>query len=175
MRSSAGVGITPPNVLGTPYPESSVMINSTLGAPLGGSMRAGQKGLEPWVVRSMVPPNFCGGGGICVPSMVVVALGEPGVPVICWAWAGNASSNANAQPPSRLGGAACCINFMTYLPIQATIGGASPASGLLVLASQEAARASGGRRPAMLHRTVRQCVIVRYCPLGQARDLDLCQ
>jgi len=47
---------------------------------------------------------------------------------------------------------------MTYLPIQATIGGASPASGLLVLASQEAARASGGRRPAMLHRTVRQCV-----------------
>jgi hypothetical protein len=42
MRSSAGVGITPPKVLGTPKPASSVMINNTFGAPLGGAMRAGQ-------------------------------------------------------------------------------------------------------------------------------------
>ena len=42
MRSSAGVGITPPNVEGTPKPELSVMIKSTFGAPLGGTMRAGQ-------------------------------------------------------------------------------------------------------------------------------------
>ena len=26
-----------------------------------------------------------GGGGSYLPSIVVVALGEPGVPVICWA------------------------------------------------------------------------------------------
>ena len=32
----AGVGITPPKVLGTPNPASSVMISSTFGAPAGG-------------------------------------------------------------------------------------------------------------------------------------------
>jgi hypothetical protein len=42
MRSSAGVGITPPNVLGTPKPESSVMISRMLGAPWRGSTRMGQ-------------------------------------------------------------------------------------------------------------------------------------
>src|SRR5262249_35833437 len=59
------------------------MIRRTFGAPLGGTMRAGQKGLEPLVVRSILPPNFCGGAGIWSPWIVVVALGEPGVPVIC--------------------------------------------------------------------------------------------
>ena len=44
MRSSAGVGITPPNVDGAPKPTSSVMISSTFGAPLGGTMRAGHYG-----------------------------------------------------------------------------------------------------------------------------------
>jgi hypothetical protein len=37
MRSRLGVGMTPPNVLGAPKPTSSVMINDTLGAPLGGT------------------------------------------------------------------------------------------------------------------------------------------
>ena len=36
----------------------------------------------------ITPPNFGSGGGSCLPSMVVVALGEPGVPVVCWAAAG---------------------------------------------------------------------------------------
>ncbi len=59
MRSKAGVGMTPPKVLGTPKPTSSVMINSTLGRTLGGTTRAGQNGLDwfllldypakPWV------------------------------------------------------------------------------------------------------------------------------
>jgi hypothetical protein len=35
----------------------------------------------------ITPPNFRGGGGSCLPSIVIVALGEPGVPVICWAFA----------------------------------------------------------------------------------------
>ena len=39
------------------------MISSTLGAPFGGTIRAGQYGFEPPVVRSILPPNFCGGGG----------------------------------------------------------------------------------------------------------------
>ena len=63
-------------------PTSSVMMSSTLGAPFGGTTRAGQNGFEPFVERSILPPNFCGGGGSCLPSMVVVAEGEPGVPVV---------------------------------------------------------------------------------------------
>jgi hypothetical protein len=31
--------------------------------------------------RFIVPPKFAGGCGICRPSIVDVALGEPGVPV----------------------------------------------------------------------------------------------
>jgi hypothetical protein len=38
------------------------------------------------------PPNFPGGGGTYFPSTVVVALGEPGVPVICWAGADRAAA-----------------------------------------------------------------------------------
>ena len=44
MRSRAGVGMTPPKVLGAPKPTSSVMISSTLGAPLGGTTRGGHQG-----------------------------------------------------------------------------------------------------------------------------------
>src|SRR5438046_5986908 len=61
------------------------MISSTLGAPLGGWIRAGQYGFDPTVVRSILPPNFCGGAGIWSPWIVIVALGEPGVPVTSWA------------------------------------------------------------------------------------------
>ena len=35
MRLSAGVGMTPPNVLGAAKPTSSVMISKMLGAPFG--------------------------------------------------------------------------------------------------------------------------------------------
>src|SRR5215813_6396003 len=61
------------------------MINRTLGAPLGGAMRGDQYGLDWRASRSIRPPNFCGAAGICSPGIVVVALGEPGTPVICWA------------------------------------------------------------------------------------------
>ena len=37
--------------------------------------------------RSVVPPKAAGGGGICCPSIVVVELGEPGTPLVCWALA----------------------------------------------------------------------------------------
>src|SRR5512137_287226 len=42
IRSRAGVGMTPPKVLGTPNPASSVIMSRTLGAPLGGTMRGCQ-------------------------------------------------------------------------------------------------------------------------------------
>ena len=38
--------MTPPKVLETPYPWSSVMMSRTLGAPLGGTTRGGQYGFE---------------------------------------------------------------------------------------------------------------------------------
>src|ERR1700675_4098195 len=70
------------------------MISSTFGAPLGGTTDGGQYGLESLAVSLITPPNFGGSGGSCLPSSVIVALGEPGVPVICW---------AAAVAPRRLG------------------------------------------------------------------------
>src|SRR5262245_6759957 len=87
MRSIVGVGITPPNVLDTPYPASSVMISRTFGAPFGGTMRGGHDGTEPCMVCLITPPNFGDGFGSCDGSAVVVALGAPGLPVRCGAGA----------------------------------------------------------------------------------------
>src|SRR5258708_8794468 len=61
------------------------MMRRMLGAPLGGITRGGHQGVESLALSVITPPNFGGGGGICLPSMVVVALGEPGVPVTCCA------------------------------------------------------------------------------------------
>ena len=77
--------MTPPNVLGEPNPQSSVMISSTLGAPLGGTTRGGHHGFESEAFSLITPPNFGSGGGSCLPPIVVVALGEPGSPVTCCA------------------------------------------------------------------------------------------
>src|SRR5882757_5237779 len=68
------------------------MISSTLGAPFGGTTVGGQYGLDCSAPKLMVPPNFGGGGGRYLPSIVSVALGAPGTPLICWAVAG---------PPAR--------------------------------------------------------------------------
>src|SRR6476660_3656004 len=67
------------------------MISSTFGAPLGGTTDGGQYGLESLAVSLITPPNRGGSGGSCLPSIVIVAPGEPGVPVICWADAFGAS------------------------------------------------------------------------------------
>src|SRR5262245_34429608 len=83
MRSSAGVGIIPPKVLGAAKPTSSVIISSTLGAFLGGTTRGAHHGFDCAALSLITPPNFGSGGGSCFPSMVSVAPGEPGVPVIC--------------------------------------------------------------------------------------------
>src|SRR5512135_3407697 len=100
MRSIAGVGMTPPNGLDTPYPASSVMISRTFGAPLGGCTRGGHHALESRAVSLITPPNFGSGAGSCFPSMVVVALGEPNSPVTCWANAGKAAATiARASGP----------------------------------------------------------------------------
>src|SRR5271169_3116942 len=85
MRSSAGVGMTPPKVEGAPKPTSSVRISTMFGAPFGGTTRAGQAGFDWLALRLIWPSNFCGGGGMYRPSIVVVASGEPSTPVVCWA------------------------------------------------------------------------------------------
>ena len=84
--------MTPPNVLGTANPASSVMMSRMLGASLGGTMRGAHHGFDCRASFLISPPNFAGGAGSCFPSMVVVALGEPGVPVICCAPAARAKT-----------------------------------------------------------------------------------
>src|SRR5262245_37113318 len=56
-----------------------------LGAPFGGTTRGGHHGFESFAVSLITPPNVGSGGGSCLPVRVVVASGEPGVPLICWA------------------------------------------------------------------------------------------
>src|SRR3984893_1036624 len=62
------------------------MMRRMLGAPLGGTTRGGHHGVESLALSLITPPNDIGGGGSCFPSSVTVALGEPGTPVICWAF-----------------------------------------------------------------------------------------
>src|SRR5215469_214641 len=76
------------------------MIRRTLGAPCGGTTRAGQYGFDWSACRPICPPNFGGGGGRYLPSIVVVAPGDPGVPVVCWASAEpqpNTTATATAE------------------------------------------------------------------------------
>ena len=100
MRSSAGVGMTPPNVLGAPKPTSSVMISSTLGAPLGGTMRGAHHAFDCAALSLITPPNFGSGGGSCLPSMVRRRAGEPGAGPVTAALAGVAapSRRRTAEP-----------------------------------------------------------------------------
>ena len=65
--------------------EARPSMRSTLGAPLGGTTSGGQQGLDSWALMLIVPPNFGGGAGRVFPSIVVVASGEHGVAVVCWA------------------------------------------------------------------------------------------
>src|SRR5260370_36847688 len=101
MQSIAGVGTTPPNVLGAPKPTSSVMMSSTLGAPFGGTTRGGHQAFDSEAFSLITPPNGGSGGGSCFPLMVVVALGEPRSPVGCWAEADN--TGVQRKPPVATG------------------------------------------------------------------------
>src|SRR6185295_15089219 len=85
-------GTTPPKVPGAPKPQSSVMITRTFGAPFGGTMRGGHHAFDSVAFSSITPPNFGSGGGSCTPLIVVVALGEPAVPVVWICAEGEASA-----------------------------------------------------------------------------------
>src|SRR5471032_881611 len=58
------------------------MMSRMLGAPAGGTTRGCHQGFESLALSLITPPNLGGGGGSCAPSIVVVALGEPGTPMI---------------------------------------------------------------------------------------------
>src|SRR5688572_33076496 len=70
------------------------MMSSMLGAPLGGTTVGGQPGLESAALRLALPEKAGGGGGMYLPSIVVVALGEPGTPVVSCAITGVAARRA---------------------------------------------------------------------------------
>jgi hypothetical protein len=59
----------------------------------------------------ITPPNFGSGGGSCFPLIVVVALGEPGVPVICWPTAVAAQAAVKATLMVVL----TALSFITFL------------------------------------------------------------
>src|SRR5262245_9166454 len=61
--SYVGVGIGPPNVLDAPKPTSSVMMSSTLGAPLGAWTPLGKSGVDSLAVRPILPLNGWAGWG----------------------------------------------------------------------------------------------------------------
>jgi hypothetical protein len=61
------------------------MMRSTFGAPLGGTMRGGHQAFDCMALSLMTPPNGGSGGGSCLPSIDVVAPGEPAGGVGCWA------------------------------------------------------------------------------------------
>src|SRR5438046_10405579 len=98
------------------------MMSRMLGAPLGGTTRGGQYGLESVAASLITPPNGSGGGGICFPSMVTVASGEPGVPLICWVQAEGAIAMTTAAsiPPRKICrvdlrgvNLVCCFSFIS--------------------------------------------------------------
>jgi len=57
------------------------MMSNTFGAPFGATMRGGHHGVDSEAFSLITPPNFGSGAGSWVPGMVVVAEGEPSVPV----------------------------------------------------------------------------------------------
>src|SRR4029077_10391321 len=97
MRSSVGVGMTPPKVAGAPKPTSSVMISRMFGAPFGGTTRAAHAGFDCRAFRLISPWNGAGGCGRERPSIVGGASGEPGVPVVCCPVAEPTASSAAAM------------------------------------------------------------------------------
>src|SRR5579872_4975502 len=98
MRSSAGVGMTPPNVLGAPKPTSSVMIKRTFGACFGGTTRGGHQAFDFSALSLMTPPKAGSGAGSCLPLIVVEAAADPSWPVTCVAGLAVEADDESAAP-----------------------------------------------------------------------------
>jgi len=72
--SIVGVGMTPPKVLGTPKPASSVMISRMFGACSGGTTRGAHHAVDDGASSLISPPKAGIGAGNWPPGIVVVAI-----------------------------------------------------------------------------------------------------
>src|SRR5208282_259685 len=99
------------------------MIKTMLGAPLGGTTRGGHHGVESLALSLITPPKGSDGGGSCLPSSVIVALGEPGTPLICWARAAlafNRQATVNAASSDTLRSTRRLVLIVSSLPSPVT-------------------------------------------------------
>jgi len=94
--------MTPPNVLGTPNPASSVIINRTFGAPSGGVIRGAHHGVDCSASSLITPPNGSSGAGSTLPSIDIVASGEPSTPVISCARSETAAMTKTLNAPKKI-------------------------------------------------------------------------
>ena len=124
------------------------MMRRMFGAPFGGTTRGGQYDLESKALSLITPPNGSGGGGSCLPSIVTVASGEPGVPLICWACAGKAINiavaNVNSDETCRF----ISLLFMVVIAgwdIGELVSGLIPFEGTNLHYKRPVAPYSGGR------------------------------
>src|SRR5207253_8851787 len=74
-------------LIGRVYPFSILDFGFIVGRAFGGTTHDGEKGFESKALSLITPPNCSGGAGICLPSIVTVELGAPGVPLISCALA----------------------------------------------------------------------------------------
>jgi hypothetical protein len=66
----------------------------------------------------ITPPNFGSGGGSCFPVIVVVALGEPGVPLISWECVGRGTNMAVVTVSSEAAKLrSLFFGLMAFLPL----------------------------------------------------------
>src|SRR5512143_840353 len=86
-------------------------MSKTLGAPFGGTTRGAHHGFDCRASSLITPPNAGSGAGSCFPSIVVVALGEPGTPVVSCA----SVTGDNAVPTRRPNESASKCLFMGVL------------------------------------------------------------
>src|SRR5438477_5989089 len=95
------------------------MMSRTLGAPLGGTMVGGHQGFESLAFSVITPPNFGGGAGSWLPCTVVVALGEPNVPVTTCAAAGATAKVAMINSAAAFWTTAISFgtHFISVLPV----------------------------------------------------------
>src|SRR4249919_1668337 len=127
------------------------MISSTFGAPFGGTTDGGQYGFESVASSLITPPNFGGSGGSCLPSSVMVALGAPGVPVICWAAAGAARrpGNVTSKVARPVAISQACfgrsIFFLSIMPFFLSFDAWNPADSPTGQPASRDARPDGGR------------------------------
>jgi hypothetical protein len=93
--------------------EKLSMMSSTLGAPYGGTTRGGHHSFESLALCWITLPNFGGGGGSCLPPIVIVALGDPGAPLICWAIA----PDERAAPMTTLSDSSVEVLIIFFSPV----------------------------------------------------------